>query len=137
MWRLAATAGRLPRYAALAREVCADPGVPAARKAVLKAAVAYTESPIELVPGKIPVAGQLDDLTVLLLGLRQALSGLPEDTARRHLEGAGLSAALLDEDLDAVQGAAAWLLGRAASAGMRGLAGSLRALAGAARRAGQ
>jgi len=35
MWRLAATAGRLPRYAALAREVCADPGVPAARKAVL------------------------------------------------------------------------------------------------------
>jgi uncharacterized membrane protein YkvA (DUF1232 family) len=132
MWRLGATTGRLPRYLALAREVYADPAVVGARKAVLGAALAYTKA--DLVPEVIPVAGQLDDLAVLLLALRQALAGLPEDAATRYLEDAALSAALLDEDIEVVQGATGWLLGRAASVGMRGLAGSLRALAGAARR---
>jgi uncharacterized membrane protein YkvA (DUF1232 family) len=110
--------------------------VPAARKAVLGAALAYTISPIDLVPGIIPIAGQLDDLAVLLLGVRQALAGCPPQVAATYLDGAGLSAALVEEDLQAVQGAATWLVGQTAAWGMRAVAGGLRALAGLSRRAG-
>lgn len=134
--RLAGTVGRLPRYVRLARALVADPVVPGGRKAVLGAALAYTVSPIDLVPGIIPVAGQLDDLAVLLLGLRQALAGCPADVAEGHLAAAGLTGATLEDDLHTVQGAAGWLLGKTATVALRAVSGSLRALAGAARRAG-
>jgi uncharacterized membrane protein YkvA (DUF1232 family) len=134
--RLAGTMGRLPRYLRLARGLFADQSVAGPRKALLGAALAYTISPIDLVPGFIPIAGQLDDLVVLLLGLRQALDGCPPETARAHLANADLSEDQLEADLDIVQGTAAWLIGRTAAAGLRAVSGSLRALAGAARRAG-
>jgi uncharacterized membrane protein YkvA (DUF1232 family) len=136
IWRVAGTAGRLPRYLKLARDLFEDERVPAARKAVLGAALAYTVSPIDLVPGVIPIAGQLDDLAVLLLGVRQALAGCPPEVAATYLSEAGLSAALVEDDLQAVQGAAKWLVGQTAAWGMRAVAGGLRALAGLSRRAG-
>ncbi|MDQ3702817.1 MAG: DUF1232 domain-containing protein [Chloroflexota bacterium] len=134
--RLAGTARRLPRYLILARALVAEPEVPAGRKAVLGAALAYTVSPIDLVPGFIPVAGQLDDLAVLLLGLRQALAGCESEVAERHLAAADVTAAILEEDLRTVQAAISWLVGKTATAALRAVSGSLRALAGAARRAG-
>ncbi|MGH2355644.1 MAG: YkvA family protein [Chloroflexota bacterium] len=133
--RLGGTVSRLPRYAQLARALVADSEVPPARKAVLGAAIAYTVSPIDLVPGIIPVAGQLDDLTVLLLGLRQALAACPREVALAHLTQAGLSESTLDDDLQRVQAAAGWLVGKAASWGMRAFSGSLRTLSGALRAA--
>ena len=136
IWRLAGTAGRLPRYLKLARDLFDDQQIPTGRKAVLGAALAYTISPIDLVPGVIPVAGQLDDLAVLLLGVRQALAACPPEAAAGYLSGAGLSAAQLEDDLQAVQDAAKWLVGQTAAWGMRAVAGGLRALAGLSRRAG-
>ncbi|HVG97352.1 MAG TPA: YkvA family protein [Chloroflexota bacterium] len=136
IWRLAGTVGRLPRYLQLARSLFADENVPTGRKAVLGAALAYTISPIDLVPGVIPVAGQLDDLAVLLLGVRQALAGCPPEVAAGYLADAGLSAALLEDDLRSVQDAAKWLVGQTAAWGMRAVSGGLRALAGLSRRAG-
>lgn len=134
--RLAGTARRLPRYLNLARALTAEPTMPAGRKAVLGAALAYTVSPIDLVPGFIPVAGQLDDLLVLLLGVRQALAGCEAAVAERHLAGADLTAATLEEDLHTVQEAVSWLVGKTTTAALRAVSGSLRALAGVARRAG-
>jgi uncharacterized membrane protein YkvA (DUF1232 family) len=134
IWRLAGTIGRLPRYLSLARAVVAADDVPPARKALLGAALAYTVSPIDLVPGVIPVLGQLDDLAVLLLGLKQALGACPPETADRFLAGAGLTAAVLDDDVAAVHGAASWIIGQTAAAGMRALSSGLRALAGVTRR---
>jgi uncharacterized membrane protein YkvA (DUF1232 family) len=136
LWRLAGTMSRLPRYLVLARALFADDAVPTGRKALLGVALAYTISPIDLVPGIIPVAGQLDDLAVLLLGLRHALSGCPPETAERHLASAGLTAGAVADDLQTVQESASWLLGQTAAWGMRAVSGGLRALAGATRRAG-
>ena len=134
IWRLAGTARRLPRYLNLARVLVAEDDLPPARRAVLGAALAYTVSPIDLVPGVIPVAGQLDDLAVLLLGVRQALGALPPGLADAHLSRAGLTAAHLEADLQAIQAAATWLIGQTAAMGMRAVSGGLRALAGVARR---
>ena len=80
------------------------------------------------------MVGQLDDLAVLLLGVKQALGACPPETADRLLADAGLTAAVVDDDASAVQGAASWIIGQTAAAGMRALSGGLRALAGVTRR---
>jgi hypothetical protein len=69
------------------------------QQALALAALAYTISPIDLVPGVIPVVGQLDDLAVALLGLRLLLRRMPPAAAERHLAAVGLSLAQLDADL--------------------------------------
>jgi uncharacterized membrane protein YkvA (DUF1232 family) len=97
--RLTALAKRLPGYLTLTRRLLVDPGVPARSKALLGLGGAYALSPIDLVPGIIPVAGQLDDAYVLLYGLRKCLTTMPEAMATSHLEQAGLSLEVIDEDI--------------------------------------
>jgi len=46
------------------------PDVPWSAKCVAACALGYILSPIQLIPSFIPVIGQLDDLTVLLLGAK-------------------------------------------------------------------
>lgn len=50
--------------------VVQHPGVPWLAKLVAACSVGYIFSPIQLIPTFIPVIGQLDDLAVLLLGMR-------------------------------------------------------------------
>jgi uncharacterized membrane protein YkvA (DUF1232 family) len=107
--RLTETIRRLPRYLALARALIGDPAISRWRKAALAAGVAYLASPIDLVPGIIPVAGQVDDLAAALLGLRTALRGLPPGAASAHLRTAGLEDGDIARDLAIVRGAAGWL----------------------------
>src|SRR5690349_17212892 len=71
--RFLAAARRLPRYARLAGGLLRDARVPATSKAIIAAGGLYVVSPIDLVPGVIPVAGQLDDLLILLVALRQGI----------------------------------------------------------------
>ena len=113
--RLTETLGRLPRYLVLARALAGDPTIPRWRKATLVAGIVYLASPIDLVPGLIPVAGQLDDLAAVLLGLRVALAGCSAEAAAGHLATAGLDEGDLGRDLAIVRGAAGWLARRAAS----------------------
>jgi uncharacterized membrane protein YkvA (DUF1232 family) len=101
---------RLPRYARLGWSLAREPRLPRARRVALIAGAAYLASPIDLVPGIIPVAGQLDDAAAVLLALRVALAGLPPATRERHLREAGLRAAELDEDLRTVGATAAWMV---------------------------
>jgi uncharacterized membrane protein YkvA (DUF1232 family) len=117
--RLAGTVARLPRYLKLAQALARDPAVPARSKAALTAGVAYCLSPVDLIPGIVPVLGQLDDLGALLLGLRVALRSCPDAVAAPHLAAAGLTAATLDADLETVAATAAWLVGGAARLGAR------------------
>lgn len=63
-------------------------------------------------PGFIPVVGQLDDLAVVLLGLRLLLRTMPPATAERHLTMVGLTLAQLDADLTTL-GQVTVALGRA------------------------
>jgi uncharacterized membrane protein YkvA (DUF1232 family) len=116
---LGGTIRRLPRYLVLARNLLRDPKVGRWRKAGLAASLAYVASPIDLVPGLIPVAGQLDDLAALLLGIRSALRGSSHGAAEAHLRAAGLTAEDLDRDLANVRAAAGWIADRVGRAGVR------------------
>lgn len=131
--RLIETLRRLPAYVRLARALLGDRRLSRLRKAGLGAGIAYLASPIDLVPGIVPVLGQLDDLAAVLLALRFALRGLPGPAADALLADAGLSRVLLARDLDNVRVTGAWALGGAARAGARGAAVAGHGLAGATR----
>lgn len=103
-----------------------EPTLSGGRKAALAAGIGYVLLPVDLVPGIIPVAGQLDDLAALLLGLRQALNGCPPDVAEAQLARVGLSRTALDADLRTVGVASVWLIRRVGAFGARALAASVR-----------
>lgn len=94
---------RLPAYIRLAAGLAKDPEVPNKAKGVLAVGGGYAVSPIDLVPGVIPVAGQLDDLYVMLTALSRALKMTPDEVATRHLAAAGVSQSDIDNDLQAVR----------------------------------
>ncbi len=141
--RVAAMLRRLPAYLRLAWRLAREPLLSRARRAAVVGAAGYLASPIDLVPGVIPVLGQLDDVAVALAAIRVALSGLSPERRRYHLEAVGLADADLTADLRTAGATAAWLLragarttaraakvgGRAAAAGA-GVAGRA-AIAGA------
>lgn len=100
---------RLPKYLKLTASLARDGDVPRRAKAILAIGGAYSISPVDLVPGVIPVAGQLDDLLVLLYALRTTIRACPTAVAAAHLERAGLEPTHLDDDLTATKDAARWL----------------------------
>lgn len=59
----------------LMKDLATDPRVSRQDKVVAVLAAAYLVSPVDLVPDKIPVLGQLDDVSVAALGLRRLLAG--------------------------------------------------------------
>jgi uncharacterized membrane protein YkvA (DUF1232 family) len=119
MERFGALLRRLPAYARLAWRLGRDERLSGGRRAAVIGAAAYLASPIDLVPGIIPVAGQLDDAAIALLGLRFALRGLPVADRQAHLDAGGLSADDLDFDLATVRQGAGWMLRRGARLGLR------------------
>jgi uncharacterized membrane protein YkvA (DUF1232 family) len=118
--RFGALVKRLPAYARLAWRLGRDPQLAGGRRAAVLGAAAYLVSPIDLVPGIIPFAGQLDDAAVALLGLRFALRGLTPAEQVAHLAAAGLDAQHLDEDLATVRMGAGWLARRGGRLALRG-----------------
>ena len=108
--RFGALVGRIPRYARLAWRLSRDPALPTSRRVALAAAVAYLVSPIDLVPGVIPVAGQLDDAAAALGAIRFALRGLPADARADALVAVGLEQRDLDADLRTIGACYAWMV---------------------------
>jgi len=94
---------RLPAYVRLVAALLRDERVPTSAKASLAAGGAYAISPIDLIPGVIPVAGQLDDLYVLLTGIQLAVRRTPDDIVTPHLERVGISRNEIDGDLAAIR----------------------------------
>jgi uncharacterized membrane protein YkvA (DUF1232 family) len=90
---------RLPTYVRLSAAMARDPRVPKAAKASLAIGGIYVVSPIDLIPGLIPIAGQLDDLYVVLTGLQQAMRLSPGPVVEEHLADVGLSPTSIDDDL--------------------------------------
>ena len=70
-----AVAGFIPDCIVLFRRLLADSRVPRSRKLVVWALIAYLALPVDVVPDFIPVAGQLDDVVVVVLVLRLVLRG--------------------------------------------------------------
>jgi uncharacterized membrane protein YkvA (DUF1232 family) len=131
--RLGETLARVPSYLRLARRLLGDRRLGRLRKLGLGAGVAYLASPIDLVPGVIPVLGQLDDLAALLLAIRFALRGLPGPAADALLANVGLSRDLLWRDLDNVRAATGWAAQGTARLAARGAGKGLAATAKVAR----
>lgn len=90
---------RSPRYAKLTRRLLADGRIAAMDKAPLVGAIGYGISPIDLVPGIVPVLGQLDDMVVLLGALRLTLDRIAPEVANEHLMGVGLMKADVEDDM--------------------------------------
>jgi uncharacterized membrane protein YkvA (DUF1232 family) len=103
---------RMPRYGKLALALGRDPAVSRARRAVFVAGAAYLLSPVDLVPGIIPVLGQLDDLLVIFLAMRVALAGLSPERRRTHLAAAGIEEADFGADLRTLGVTTAWVARR-------------------------
>lgn len=55
-------------------------------KAIIPATVAYLLSPIDIVPDGLLGLGQLDDLAILLLGVKLFLDVCPREIVREHWE---------------------------------------------------
>lgn len=124
--RLATTLRRMPRYGKLAWRLGRDPLVSRARRAAVVAAAAYLVSPVDAVPGVIPVIGQLDDIALMLAAVRFALAGLDTNRRREHLDAVGLEDGHLVEDLRTLGKTTAWTL----RAGVRTTNRALRTSAG-------
>jgi uncharacterized membrane protein YkvA (DUF1232 family) len=107
--RFIALVGRFPKYARLAWRLARDDRLSRARQVALLVGAAYLVSPIDLVPGIIPVVGQLDDALVVLLAIRHALTGLPPADREAALAAAGLDERALDDDVRTIAATYAWL----------------------------
>lgn len=130
--RVAAMARRMPAYLRLSWRLARDPLLSRARRAAVVGAAGYLVSPIDLVPGVVPVLGQLDDIAVALAAIRLALSGLSPQRRRLHLEAVGLADEDLTADLRTVGAATAWIFRAGARTTVRvAKVGGRAALAGA------
>lgn len=108
--RFAATARRLPAYGRLAWRLAREPLLSKTRRAALLAAAGYLLSPIDAVPGVIPVLGQLDDLLVGFAAIKVALAGLSPSQRQAHLAAVGLDDQTLAGDLRTVGATSAWVV---------------------------
>ena len=100
---MSAVIQRLPRYAKLSWLLLRDPHLSMKHRAALMAAAGYLISPIDVVPGIIPVIGQMDDLAVMLLAFRWILRSMPKERAETYLEQSGLDMETVNSDLDLIK----------------------------------
>jgi uncharacterized membrane protein YkvA (DUF1232 family) len=101
---------RIPAYLRLALALAKDPALSKARRAAIIGAAGYLASPVDLVPGIIPVIGQLDDLAIAIAAVKFALAGLSPERRRAHLEAVGLADDLLVDDLKTLGVLSAWVV---------------------------
>ena len=97
--RLARLVWKLPTYARLVWGLVRDSRTPLPLMAMLAAGLAYVVMPLDLVPAAIPILGQADDLTVLLLVLDLFIANAPEQVREEHALRARNGTAQLDGDL--------------------------------------
>lgn len=134
MARFKASVRRLPRYGRLAANMLRDDRVPVEARSALVVGGAYVISPIDLIPGFIPVLGQLDDLLVALLGLRFALAQSSPEVREEHLERAGLRDEDFAEDLRTVRDTSIYLVKSGARRTAHGMERVARSAGGRVRR---
>lgn len=97
--RMARLIVKLPTYARLVWGMVRDPRTPIGLKGMLVAALAYVVMPVDLIPDVIPIIGQADDLTVLLLVLDLFIQNAPREVRAEHTARARDGTADLDRDL--------------------------------------
>jgi uncharacterized membrane protein YkvA (DUF1232 family) len=73
------------RQGRLAWRLFWDDRVPVWTKLIPPAALAYVLFPVDIIPDVLPAAGQLDDIAVLLIGIKLFIEMAPPEVAREHL----------------------------------------------------
>lgn len=85
-WRgLIKLIAHLPRFAALFSRLVQDPRVPLRAKLFLAGVFVYLILPTDLVPDVLIGLGQIDDLAVLLAGVKFFLKLCPPEVVEEHL----------------------------------------------------
>lgn len=102
--RMARLVIKLPTYARVVWGILRDPRTPIGLKGMLAAALAYVVMPVDLIPDAIPIIGQADDLTVLLLVLDLFIQNAPPEVRAEHAARARDGTADLDRDLERLRG---------------------------------
>jgi uncharacterized membrane protein YkvA (DUF1232 family) len=74
------------RQARLAWRLMFDPRVSLWLKTIVPASLVYLVSPIDFMPDVIPGLGQLDDLALLVLGVKLFIELCPPEIVREHLQ---------------------------------------------------
>jgi uncharacterized membrane protein YkvA (DUF1232 family) len=103
-FRMARLVIKLPTYARVVWGIMRDPRTPIGLKGMLAAALAYVVLPVDLIPDVIPILGQADDLTVLLLVLDLFIQNAPAEVRAEHTARAKDGTADLDRDLERLRG---------------------------------
>lgn len=68
-----------------------DPRVPTTAKLIPIGVLFYLLSPVDLIPGwLIPVLGQLDDLAVIVLGMRWFMQTIPPEIVNEYRDQLGV-----------------------------------------------
>jgi len=86
--RLKQTARRLKNEIAVLGVVYRDNRTPWYAKVLIAVVIAYSLSPIDLIPDFVPVLGYLDDLILIPLGISLAIKLVPKEIfaeARQHV----------------------------------------------------
>lgn len=73
-----------------------DERVPLSAKAVPGLAAAYILSPLDLIPGWVPILGQLDDLAIAMLAVQTFKRMVPPALLVEHQARLGIAPALLE-----------------------------------------
>jgi uncharacterized membrane protein YkvA (DUF1232 family) len=97
--QLARLVWRLPTYARVVWGLVRDPRTPLPLKGLLAAGLAYVVMPLDLVPDAVPIIGQADDVTVLLLVLDLFIANAPEAVREEQIARARNGTSQLDQDL--------------------------------------
>jgi len=76
----------LIRQVRLAWRLVLDSRVPLWVKTIVPASLVYLISPVDFVPDVIPGLGQLDDLAVIVIGVKLFIELCPPDIVREHMQ---------------------------------------------------
>jgi len=91
----------LPNLVKLGWRLAKDPRIPFKARVFAGLAVAYAMSPLDVLPGWIPLIGQLDDILLLILALQYLMEAAGETVVREYWEGSS-------DVLEVIEGLVDW-----------------------------
>ena len=112
---------RFPAYAGLAKDLITKARLTSKQKVIMGAGLGYLASPIDLIPGFIPALGQLDDLLVILVCLRQVIEEHDEDKVEEMLSARNLARTQIDYDIELVKETMKAIVKKTASVAWNGM----------------